>query len=41
MIAATRWPSRSTAVHARPEPGSGSSAGQPRSSTKMPRSGSQ
>ena len=33
MIAATRRPSRSTAVHARPEPGSGSSTGRPCSST--------
>ena len=33
-IAATRRPSRSTAVHARPEPGSGSATGRPRSSTK-------
>ena len=41
MIAATRRPSRSTAVHARPEPGAGSSTGVPCSSTKRSRSGSQ
>jgi hypothetical protein len=41
MIAATRRPSRSTAVHARPEPGSGSATGRPSSSTKRSRSGSQ
>ena len=34
-------PSRSTVVHARPEPGSGSVTGRPSSSTKRSRSGSQ
>src|SRR3954447_15005000 len=40
-IAATRTPLRSTAVHARPLPGSGRSTGRPASSTKVLRSGSQ
>ena len=40
-IAATRTPLRSTAVHARPLPGSGRSTGRPASSTNVSRSGSQ
>jgi signal transduction histidine kinase len=41
LIAASRRPSRSTAVHARPDPGSGSSTWRPSSSTNRWRSGSQ
>ena len=41
MIAATRRPSRSTAVHERPEPGSGMRTTWPASSTNSLRSGSQ
>jgi hypothetical protein len=41
MIAATRCPSRSTAVQARPDPGAGRSTERPVSSTNPLRSGSQ